>query len=223
MPCSAPAGEPQGNCKPGARRTPTESAREMHEACRSLLRNLQGKCRETARGLVGNLQEMSERIAGNLKEDWSRTARALQEICRALQGNCKGTARSLRGPAGNLHCPAARLQGNCRDTARQLQGETCRESVGKLQGDCEPAGALPLQECAEDLQGAYKQLQRTCKGFAGSAKTVQGNCRLPAVRETAGKLQGHCTLPKHGRAVSPLGVSIRPPIAERREAWARGV
>ena len=87
------AGGLQGRCRPTARKLQGDlqgickgPAGAVLENCRKAAR--QGNCRETARGLVGNLREMCEGIAGNLKEDWSRTARALQEICRALQGNC---------------------------------------------------------------------------------------------------------------------------------------
>ena len=87
---------------------------------------------------------MCEGIAGNLREDRSRTARALQEICRGMQGNCKGTAKSLRGPCLQGMFTALQLAGKLqlgarRDAAGQPQGNpkgTCRESARDPQGLC---------------------------------------------------------------------------------------
>ena len=87
---------------------------------------------------------MCEGIAGNLREDRSRTARALQEICRGMQGNCKGTAKSLRGPCLQGMFTALQLAGTlqlgaCRGAAGQLHGNckgTCRVSARDPQGLC---------------------------------------------------------------------------------------
>ena len=175
-------------------------------------------------------------IAGNLKEDWSKTARALQEICRALQGNCKGTARSLWGPClqgiftalriacrGTAETPPDDCKGGLlgirRDTARGLRAcgssackgssMPCSAPAGEPQGNCKTGARRTPREYPRDMH-------ETCRGLLRNGKGAAGMCGGSArgLQAIAANLQGICRVCKGGaRATTGHIWSLPPQLA----------